>query len=224
MPYDLANIGDYYRQVRSVLAQHLHGRQVMVRSADGTQTRSNGAWPAGLAAGADSGAVQFFLLAPGWVAAHAVPGDGSDIANTATAVLYMAEAMIQDGLDPVPLTDGSDGLLLFARTDGDPQSYAARYAASVATSAPELATQDPAQADGRALVDVSLSKPGVLVPAPYTLLTHPGGFEAVIPLHLDEVAAITAGMPSEITGRDVAVRLAGRGDLASALLAGARPA
>lgn len=224
MPYDLADIGDYYRQVRPVLARHVHGRQVLVRSADGALSRSNGTWPEGLTSVVDSGAVQFCLVNPGWVAVHAVPGEGSDIANTATAVLYMAEAMAQDGLAPVPLTDGTGGLFLFARTDGDPEAHAARYAASVAARAPELATEDPAQADGRALVDTTPSSPGEQVPAPYTLLAGPNGFEAVIPLHLDEVAAITAGMPFEITGRDVAARLAARGDLAAALLTGAGPA
>jgi hypothetical protein len=100
----------------------------------------------------------------------------------------------------------------------------------LARNAPEIATVDPRQADGRALIDASPSWPGNVTPVPYSLVT-PGvsapttpaadrqiDGRCVVPLDLDELAATTAGMPMDPGPQDVAGRLAARGDLAIALL------
>jgi hypothetical protein len=123
-----------------------------------------------------------------------------------------------------------------ATSVGDVGVTAARYARGIADRAPELATLDPGQADGRCAVltawdpvptgtgwpgsgrpETGPSHSGP-APVPYSLVAGSAGIEPVIPLHLDEVAAVAAGMPLEPRAADVLARLATRGDLAAALL------
>ena len=148
------------------------------------------------------------------------------------------------------------GLLLMATSVGDVGATADRYARGIADRAPELATLDPEQADGRCAVltawepvptgtgwpgsgrpgtgwpgsgrpetglsETGLSETGLsgrgAAPVPYSLVAGSAGIEPVVPLHLDEVAAVAAGMPLEPRAADVLIRLATRGDLAAALL------
>jgi DNA primase len=195
---------DYYREVAAAIATHLAGiearRVPMTASPDGPVT---------------------YLTAPTHlVAIHLVPGAGADTATAATAALQLAEQCAADGLVPVPLTDADGGLWILARTTGDAPAAALRYAGLLTATAPELATADPAAADGRCLVTV----PGadqVVVPVPYTALPGESGWHVAIPLHLDEVAAVAAGMPAEFDAAEVGDRLGARGDLAAGLLAAA---
>jgi bifunctional non-homologous end joining protein LigD len=209
-------VQDYYRAVAPVLLAHLARRPVSCVTADGvTGAAAPRSAPELLRAVAD-GVLGFAGPSPDRVVLQLVPGAGADIATAATAALALAEQLVADGLSPVPLTDGSGGLLLMASTVGDPFAAAARYAAVLTAAAPELATADPGQADGRSLVVVP--GPSDSLPVPYSLVGTPDGPQPVIPLHLDEIAAITAGMPADITADDVPDRIAQRGDLASALL------
>ena len=183
-----------------------------------------------------------------WCTLHVASGEGTGIATAATAALALCESMTADGLTAVVTTDGGEGLYVRAMgprarrkiggrhdrvpvidtartgTDG-PWEIASGYAEELARRAPEIATVDPRQADGRALIDASPSWPGNVTPVPYTLVTSPhSGVDqdarcrCVVPLDLDELAATTAGMPMNPGPQDVAGRLAARGDLAMALL------
>jgi len=202
MPPTRYQPSDYYRDVASTLAVHLADvearRTLRPSSPDGPAT---------------------YLTTPDrLVAVHLTPGDGADSATAATAALQLAEQCAADALAPVPLTDADGGLWILARTTGDAVAAATRYAGQLTATAPELATDDPAAADGRCLVTVPAPGQGI-VPVPYTLLIGRTGWAAAIPLHLDEIAAIAAGMPAEFDPADVGGRIAARGDLAAALLA-----
>ena len=184
-----------------------------------------------------------------WCTLHVASGEGTGIATAATAALALCQAMSSDGLTAVVTTDGGEGLYVramgsgtsrrsrssrgsrtvdTARTGVDgPWEIASGYAEELARSAPEIATVDPRQADGRALIDASPSWPGNVTPVPYSLVTAaPTAAGAqrriygrcVVPLDLDELAATTAGMPMDPGPHDVVGRLAARGDLAIALL------
>ena len=220
MPAPSPNPADYYRRVAPVLLRHLAGRPIvglsLVGSAGPEHTVPLPTTPAtadDLAALVAGGILGFGTAPTDRIALYLTPGDGADIATAATAALHLAERCAAEGLRAVPLTDGADGLYVLARTEADPYPCAARFASALTASAPELATTDPAQADGRCLLRV---QPG-FVPVVYTLVPGRDG-GAAIPLHLDEIAAITAGMPADLTAADVPDRLAARGDLAATLL------
>jgi hypothetical protein len=176
-------------------------------------------------------------MSPIRCALHVVAGEGTGISTAATAALALCESITRDHLTAVVITDGRDGLYVIGVAAGagspgpapDGWLAASGYAEELARRAPEIATVDPRQADGRALVDASPSWPGNLIPIPYSLVpadpASGGGYGAVIPLDLDEVAAVTAGMPLDPRPLDVTGRLAARGDLAAGLLGpGAGPA
>ena len=108
------------------------------------------------------------------------------------------------------MSDGSDGLVLVASAAGGgrrararaaPRSrpFAAAAARRLAGRAPEIATTDPDAADGRAFIDVAAVR-AAAAPSrcPYSLVP-PGTDHAVVPLTLDELAAITAGMPADFS-------------------------
>ena len=185
-----------------------------------------------------------------WCTLHVASGEGTGIATAATAALALCQAMNSDGLTTVVTTDGGEGLYVrasgtrrrsrwsqgsrttdTARTGVDgPWEIASGYAEELARHAPEIATVDPRQADGRALIDASPSWPGNVTPVPYSLVAagavapDAAGTDrrvdgrCVVPLDLDELAATTAGMPMDPGPQDVVGRLAAKGDLAIALL------
>lgn len=184
-----------------------------------------------------------------WCTLHVASGAGTGIATAATAALALCQAMNSDGLTAVVTTDGGEGLYVraigsgtrrrsrwshgsrtadIARTGVDgPWEIASGYAEELARHAPEIATVDPRQADGRALIDASPSWPGNITPVPYSLVAvapDAAGTDrrvegrCVVPLDLDELAATTAGMPMDPGPQDVVARLAAKGDLAIALL------
>lgn len=233
-PPSASFVTDYYRAVASVLLPHLAGRPLRALSSaaggpDGTGPIATPTTTEHLLALVSAGAITLLTAPAGRMVLHLAPGDGADIATVATAVLQLAERCASDGLRAVPLTDGAAGLWLIAGTDGDGGAAAGRYAEQLSRTAPELATLDPAQSDGRSLVTLYPDTTGLDVPVPYTLLVGSpasgsdpygaAGPAAAIPLHLDEIAAITAGMPAELIAADVVDRIATRGDLAGSLLA-----
>ena len=266
---DPQDVLEYYRGIWPVVCRHAERGTLITLAAT---------WPTDLDAvlpptpeelfGSESSPFGVVAVVPGRIVLHIRPGEGADVATAATATLDLAEQLAADGLVPVPLTDGSGGLLLMATSVGDVGVTAARYARGIADRAPELATLDPGQADGRCAVltawdpvptgtgwpgsgrpgtgwsgsgrpgfgwsgsgsgrpDTGLPETGPSdrgpsesgpAPVPYSLVAGSAGIEPVIPLHLDEVAAVAAGMPLEPQAADVLIRLATRGDLAAALL------
>ncbi len=110
-----------------------------------------------------------------------------------------------------PSGTAADGMLVAL-----PAGVAARTVMdALAARAPELATVDSAQDDGRVLIrELTGSDP---VPVPYSLIDLPDGTGVVIPLDVDEIAAAAAGMRLEFEPVDAAQRLAARGDLAERL-------
>ncbi len=160
------------------------------------------------------------------------PGSGADIAVAATAALALSEDPEGAGARWVPMSDGADGLVLVAvwppagagepahgAAPPDAAAFAAAAARRLARRAPEIATTDPDAADGRAFIDARPSGPGGTIPVPYSLVP-PGTDHAVVPLTLDELAAITAGMPADFEAGDLPDRLALHGDLAGPLVTG----
>lgn len=210
----------YYRDVWELILRHSARGQVLtaISAEDPTLIPTTVTTPEELIVGSGP-RVGLFLADPHALVLRIRPGDGADVATAATTALDLAEQVVADGGLPVPLTDGSGGLLVMSRASGDVRAAAQRYAAGIAVRAPELATLDLAQADGRCVVQTGWSAHDVgAAPVPYSLVLGPEGPAPVIPLHLDEVAAVAAGMPLELGARDVADRVATRGDLAAALL------
>jgi DNA primase len=214
---------DYYRTVWGQILRHAASYPLVATDGrDGTDQRSiELTGPDSLIVDGADECLGVFATAPDRLVLRIRPGEGADIATAATAALDLAEQMAADGLVPVPLTDGLGGLLVMAASTGDLAAGARRYAHGLADRAPELATLDLRQADGRCVVftgwaeSTSGRQPA---PLPYSLVGGPDGPAPVIPLHLDEVAAVAAGMPLEIAAADVPGRVATRGDLASPLL------
>ncbi len=226
-----ATVLAYYRGVQGTLLTHVRGRSVFGFGRDSVGTPAADTGPhhvrLHIADAADideavrSGIVGFRLpglTGPGMVAMQVRPGDGSGIDTVATAALALAESMAQDGLAATVLTDGANGLYLIAVAVGPvpPWADADHYARDLATRAPEIATTDALDVDGRALVE-SAADAGPGLPAPYSLIAVGDGMGVVAPLTLDEVAAASAGMPLEIQAADVAGRILEYGDLAAAV-------
>lgn len=144
-------------------------------------------------------------------------GDGANVATAATAALALIEDLRAGGADGIPATDGQGGLLVYRTGIGaTTPSELHGLVRQLAERAPEIATLDAGSADGRAWLAVP--EPGSVVPAPYSLVDSADGTGAVVPLTLDEVAAVTAGMPLDPVPQDAIDRLAVQGDVAGALL------
>lgn len=216
-PFDDPAVAAYYRGVAGVLAPYLAGRTVHAggwpveagRDLDGS-TADTATVVAAIEAG-----VRWF----GWPAGGSCPdcvritaGAGADIANAATAGLVLVQEIVDRGGIAVPAADGQQGLLVYVLGRPDLQEPVAL----IAERAPELATLDPAEADGRAWLSVFPA--GALVPLPYSLVDSADGTGAVLPLTVDELAAITAGMPLDPHPDDAADRLSIFGDPAEALI------
>lgn len=141
-------------------------------------------------------------------------GHGADIATAATAALAVIEVLESAGVLVVPAVENAVTLLLYLQ----PASHELGSAGALSARAPEIATVDPDASDGRALL-VELA-PGTPVPVPYSLVDGADGSTAVMPVTVDEVAAMTAGMPVDPSPEAVLQRLRTEGDLAAGLLAG----
>lgn len=216
-PLDDLAVAEYYRVVAPFLAPYLAGRTVhaggwradAARDLDGSAAH-RAAVPAAVSAG-----VRWF----GWSAGGRCPdgvritaGAGADIANAATAGLALVQEILARGGVAVPAADGQQGLLVYVLGLPDLQDQLAL----ISDRAPELATMDPAEADGRAWWSVVPA--GALIPLPYSLVDSADGTGAVLPLTIDELAAVTAGMPLDPHPEDAADRLSIFGDPAEALI------
>lgn len=219
--WTLARIRGYYRTHAGLVAGQLTGRRVGGYPPSGTTLRI--ATAADVLASTEAG-VGGFLISPevtgtGLVDRMVVTlatGDGADIATAATAALALAERLADDGYRTIVAVDGQGGmLLLIPCSPRDPvaaRHYLVDLLFAYAHRAPELATTDSAVSDGRMLLSAAGTDPDVYTWAPYSLV--PGAWPGVVmPLHTDDVAAASAGMPLEIEPEDVADRLALRGDL-----------
>ncbi len=228
-PFQVAALA-YYRAVEATLLTHLRGRRVQGFGHASGQAAQEDAHAVDLHIAdladldeAIRSGIAFFrlpgLTGPGLVSLRIRPGDGSGIDTVATATLALAQAMSQDGIAAAVMTDGLDGLYLIGFAVGPvaPSAVAVRYAAELTLRAPEIATTDPADFDGRTLICPLPVPGGRAVPAPYSLVSRAGGPGVAAPLTMDEVAATSAGMPLEIEPDDVVDRLGSYGDLAAGL-------
>jgi hypothetical protein len=208
---DAAAAGRHYRSVAATLLGHLADRPVISAGWIGSgpsRVGSEAELHAAVRDGCRWFAVPAEALQP-WSLLRLVPGPGADTATTATVALALLET-VPDG-SGIALGDGADGIVVAL-----PAGYDAATAADeLANRAPELATGEPGQDEGRVLVSVLTG--GDPVPVPYSLVDLPDGTSVVLPLHVDDIAAAAAGMPLEFEPADAAARLADRGDLADPL-------
>lgn len=233
-------VAAYYRHVGATLAAHLQGREIRLGgwSTDLPDTDPDYRWSADEVDTAVSRGVRWFSWHPATGSAVEVGagsleaaersgpacvsvgvGDGANVATAATAALALIEDLRAAGGDGIPATDGQGGLLVYRTggTDGrDAPSELRGLVQRLSERAPEVATLDVGSADGRAWLAVP--EPGSVVPAPYSLVDSVEGTGAVVPLTLDEVAAVTAGMPLDPYPQDAVERLNTQGDYAAALL------
>jgi hypothetical protein len=212
----------YYREHAPLLARQLSGRDSRAVPGPVSPVRIDGSDEVlrQVEAGAEG-----FLVGPAWGGGEGMvdrwivtlqPGDGTDIATAASAALAIGDELAGHGLAVVTLLDGRGGLVLYGMLEptdaGELRKRLSGFLAHYAEQAPELATMDPAQADGRVLLSAAGTDPDVLDWAPYSLV--PGAYPGVVvPVHRDDVAAASAGMPLEVEPADVTNRIRLRGDL-----------
>jgi hypothetical protein len=213
---DQLAVAQYYRQSADALSKHLDGRQVHAGGwTTGQRALSSAPRSAGEVLREVESGVRWFCWETDGGSPSSVQltvGTGADISTAATAALAIIDAVVAAGGSPVPATDGEGGLLIFVTGLADLRPLAA----ALADRAPEIATTDAAAADGRAWL--GSSEYGSLVPAPYSLVDSADGTGVVLPLTVDELAAVTAGMPLDPDAGDVSDRLAVHGDLAGSLI------
>lgn len=211
-PLDDQAVLAHYRGVAEAVVRHLVGRPVVSAGWSQSGPGHVGSVEELLDAVGQGGrwfAVPVDAMTP-WSFLHLAPGPGADISTVATVALALLESSADDS-PGVVLTDGGDGMFVVA----GPRAQAQAQIEALADRAPEIATVDPAQDDGRVLI--RLAMPGAPIPVPYSLVDSTDGTGVVLPLHADEVAAATAGMPMDYEPEDAALRLGTRGDLAAAL-------
>jgi DNA primase len=214
----------YYREHAPLLARQLAGRDCRAVPGPVSPVRIDG--PGDVLRQVEAGA-EGFLVGPAsgrgqrtvdrWIVTLQ-PGDGTDIATAASAALAIGDELAGHGLAVVTLLDGRGGLVLYGMLEptdaAELRNRLSGFLADYAEQAPELATMDPAQADGRVLLSAAGTDPDVLDWAPYSLV--PGACPGVVvPVHRDDIAAASAGMPLDIEPADVANRIRLRGDLLS---------
>ncbi len=219
--WTLAGIRGYYREHAGLIARQLDGRKVLLfPPAAGSVTVDS---PAQLLALTDAG-VGGFLISPergdtGLIDRMIITletGDGTDIAVTATTALAVADILQTHGQDAVTFLDGRGNLLMLLqcppRNAESARNFLDGLLDDYATQAPELATTGDAAGDGGVRLSAHATSVSVFSWAPYSLVpgSAPG---VVIPLHADDVAAASAGMPLDIGPQDVTGRLLLRGDL-----------
>ena len=233
---DPSGAGSHYRAISATFVGHLTARRVLgfgrltAEPTAGDHIADLHITDADdLAEAVRSGIVSFRL--PGLAAAELVgfrirPGADSGIDVVATAALALAEALAHDGRAATAMTDGTDGLFLIGFGVG-PTNFdggAQGYAVALTASAPEIGTTDADDADGRALLIPVRPGDRWGLPAPYSLVPAGPALGVIAPLTLDEVAAVTAGMPLDVQPSDVVSRIAEYGDLAAGLAEATRGA
>ena len=211
-PLDDQAVLAHYRGVAEAVVRHLAGRPVVSAGWSESGPGRVGSVEElldAVAQGCRWFAVPVDAMAPRSFL-HLAPGPGADISTVATVALALLESA-DDDTPWVVLTDGGDGMFVVAGI----RERAQAQIEALAHRAPEIATIDPAQDDGRVLIRLTTS--GAPLPVPYSLVDSTDGTGVVLPLHADEVAAATAGMPMDHGPEDAALRLGARGDLAAAL-------
>lgn len=217
---DRPAVAGYYRLAGELLARQLAGRVVHAAGWEADHSGSRGALDTSEALFADvqAGARWFSweLDTDTPAVAQVGIGEGTDISTAATAALAVVEDLQAQGFTAVPATDGQGGLFVFVPVSVEPPRVdLLQVIGSLALRAPEMATVDADATDGRAW----LAAPGVgtLIPAPYSLVDSAEGTGVVFPLAIDELAAVTAGMPLDLTPGDLSDRLGRYGDLGTRL-------
>lgn len=219
----------HYRDVGATILTHLRGHRVLGFGDLAAAPRPTDhvahlhiADLADLDEAVRSGVVHLWL--PDLVGAELVtirirPGADAGIDIVATAALALTEQLAHDGRAVCALTDGAGGLYLIGYGVGpaNPHGGAVGYAGDLSARAPEIATVDECDADGRALLIPFTSAEAIGVPAPYSLVPADGELGAITPLTLDELAAASAGMPLDFDPSDLAARIIAYGDLAAGL-------
>lgn len=221
--WTLARIRDYYRKHASLVADQLAGREVTTYPPGGPSLSISS--PAEVLAAADRG-VGGFLISPNQAGQllldRAVidlrPGEGTDVATAATVALSLGDRFAELDWRPIVMLNGQGGLIMLLPQPPTAADLTLERLAPVlagfAEAAPELATLAAARADGRVLLSSSATAVGRASWAPYSLV--PGHWPGVVmPLHRDDIAAASAGMPLEIEPEDVLERISLRGDLTS---------
>lgn len=143
-------------------------------------------------------------------------GDGTDIATAASAGLLVWEQLIARGLAhrAALAADGGDRVIIYLRHPAA-ISELDQALLAVTSRAPELATTDASQVDGRSLLRVL--GPAESVPVPYSLVELAGVTSVLQPMTVDELAALTAGMPLVAEPDGIVSRLQLYGDLTGGL-------
>ena len=219
--WTLARIRDYYRVHADLVATQLIGRVVTGYPPSRANLEVTSADDVLAATESGTGGFLTSPAVPGTGLVNRMlvtlrAGEGTDIAIAATAALALDALFARDGYHAVAAVDGQGGMMLLIRQAPDDPVKARTYLDEVllayALTAPELATTDPGHSDGRILLSAAASDPATFSWAPYSLV--PGAWPGVVmPLHNDDVAAASAGMPLDIEPEDVADRLELRGDL-----------
>ncbi|ROP42931.1 non-homologous end-joining DNA ligase [Pseudokineococcus lusitanus] len=104
------------------------------------------------------------------------PGPGTGLAECAALAHVVADRLLEDGLDPRPVTSGSKGLQLYAAVSGEQdadvvRAYVRRLAEDLARDRPRevVATMTKARRTGRVLLDWSQNTWSKTTVTPYSL-------------------------------------------------------
>ena len=150
------------------------------------------------------------------------PGAPAGLGECAEVALLVRERLVEDGLEPLPVTSGSKGMQLYAavsgRQDSDTlRSYARRLAAGLARERPDLVVSNMSKAlrPGKVLLDWSQNHGKKTTISPYSLRGRPRA-DVAAPRTWDEVE--DAGSLAQLHHTEVLRRVEEHGDLAAALL------
>ena len=148
------------------------------------------------------------------------PGAPAGLAECAVVARHVRDRLVDDGLEPLPVTSGSKGLQLYAAISGDQdgevvRSYARRLAESLENDVPDLVVSSMSKQlrPGKVLLDWSQNNPAKTTIAPYSLRGRERATVAT-PRGWDELD----GDLTQVHRSDVAQRLDQYGDLAARLL------
>src|SRR4051794_18805122 len=143
-------VGRHYHSVAATVVGHLADRPVISAGWTGSGPSRVGS-QAELHAAVQDGCRWFAVPAEAlrpWSLLRLVPGPGADTATTATVALALLET-VPDGTG-IAIGDGANGMVVALPEGHD----AAMAADDLAGRAPELATGEPGQDEGRVLVSV----------------------------------------------------------------------
>ena len=167
-------------------------------------------------------ALQGALHCPSRLVVDLDPGAPAGLAECAEVALLVRERLVDDGLDPLPVTSGSKGMQLYAAVSGRQDSdalraYARRLAEDLARERPDLVVSSMSKAvrPGKVLLDWSQNHGKKTTISPYSLRGRPAAHVAA-PRTWAEVEE--AGSLAQLHFSAVLRRVEQHGDLAAALL------